>query len=258
MFKFLKRIVAYFIDMMVVLIIVQTISSIPLLNHNTEKYTKTYNEYLTKIEESSKFNIDLINSYKDNKLTTKEYQKIIKDNPKYEKLLKKYYKDDKLSKKNYNKLQKEYKETILKDYKKTYYKLDKYSIIYNISYVVVTILYFVFFNLITDGVTLGKKLTRLKIVNNNNKNKKIKWPTYLLRSIMLYQIIYYLAKVIFINILGINEYYTISNIIYDIHTYLLFIIIALITIRKDERGLHDIICETKVIETDKFGNEKIK
>ena len=48
MFNLFKRFIAYFIDMMVVLIIVQTIASIPVLNKQLDKYNDIYNNYLEK------------------------------------------------------------------------------------------------------------------------------------------------------------------------------------------------------------------
>ena len=45
MFRLLKRFFAYFIDMMVVLIIVQTITNIPFVNRDLDKYNDVYNNY---------------------------------------------------------------------------------------------------------------------------------------------------------------------------------------------------------------------
>lgn len=255
MFKLLRRFVAYFIDMMVILIIVQTIASIPFINKNMDKYSKEYDKYLDSSLEYSNFLMDLNESYKDKKLSNKEYDKLVEDNEEFKDLLDTYYKNDKLSNKNYDKLVKELNDNYLEEYKDVYYKLDKNSIVFNISYVIVTILYFVGFNLITDGVTLGKKLVRLKIVNNKDSSNKVNWISYLIRCFMLYQPIYYLSKVVFVNFLNISDYYTVTNTIYDVHSYLLFIILGFIAVRMDGRGLHDIFSNTRVIALDKTGKE---
>lgn len=251
MSRIFKRVLAYLIDMFVVLIIVQSISGIPLINKNLDKYTKVYNEYLTSYTEYSKIVLDLNKYHEDKKIDKKEYKKLIEEYPNQKKLLNKYYKDEKITSKNYNNLLEEINDNYLKKYKNNYYKLDKYSIFYNTCYVVVTLLYFILFNIITDGATLGKKLLRLKIVNNKDNNEKVSIISYVIRSIMLYQPIYYLFKAIFVSILSINNYYTVSNIIYDIHSYLLFIIITVMIIRMDGRGLHDIVSNTSVIELKK-------
>ena len=235
--KLFKRLIAYFIDMMVVLIIVQTISNIPFINKNIDKYNKLSSDYMTTFTEYSSFMVDLDKYYENEELTNKEYKKLVENNPKYEDIINKYYQEDKLTKKNYKKLLSKVEDLYLKEYKDTYYKLDKYSFIYNITYVIVTLLYFIGFNIITDGVTLGKKLVRLKIVNNKDRNSKVSLISYLIRYLIIYEPIYYLFKIIFINILSTGSYFTISNIIFDVHSYMLFIVLAFISIRKDGRGL---------------------
>lgn len=255
MFKLFRRFIAYFIDMLVVLIIVQTVSGIPFLNKNLDKYTETYDDYIVLASEYSNFKVDLDEAYDNKKLSSKEYEKLVEDNPKYKEMLDNYYKDGKLSSKNYDKLVSELEEEYLNEYEKTYYELDKYSVFFNVCYIVVTILYFVGFNMITDGVTLGKKLVRLKIVNNKDRDSKVSIISYLIRCVMLYQPIYYLVKVIFVNILSVGNYYNFASIVYDIHSYLLFIILIFISVRLDGRGLHDIAANTKVIGFDRNGNE---
>lgn len=255
MFKIFKRAVAYFIDMMVVLIVVQTIVSIPFINRDIDSYNEVYNNYLDSIEEYSNFRVDLVSYFDDNELDSEEYESLIKDNKSYEKVLNKYYKDNKLTKKNYEKLLKNVDNEYEKEYKKIYYNLDKYSIIYNISYLVVVFLYFVGFNMVTKGVTLGKKLTRLKIVNNKDSKREVSLLSYVIRTIILYQPIYYLSKLVFVNFLGIGSYYDVINVVYSFHTYLEFAILTFMIIRLDGRGLHDILSNTKVIVLDRNGDE---
>ena len=63
MFRLLKRCLAYFIDMMVVLIIVQTITNISFINKNLDKYNEVYNDYLETTTEYTSFRLDLIKKY---------------------------------------------------------------------------------------------------------------------------------------------------------------------------------------------------
>ena len=254
MFYLAKRFIAYLIDMMVIMIIVYTISSIPFINTNKEKYNEEYNKYLENYNEYYSFRLDLLEYYEDEELTTKEYKKLVKNSEFYQSILDKYYKDNKLSKKSYNKLIKEIDETYNKEYKKTYYKLEKYNLCYNISYTVVVLLYFVGFNILTNGATLGKKLLRLRIVSNKD-NTKVSVINYIIRCILLYQPIAYLTKLITINFLSVNDFYNLNSIVYNIHSCLEFIILTFMMVRLDKRGLHDILANTKVISLDKEGNE---
>lgn len=256
MFRLLKRFFAYFIDMMVILVIVQAISSITFINKNKDNYDREYNKYIDSYTEYYSFKLDLMNYYEDEKLSSKEYEKITEKYKDYKELVDEYYKDEKLSKKSYNKLISKLDRDYNKSYEKVYYKLEKYNIIYNIIYIIVVFLYFVLFNIITNGATLGKKLLRLRIVNNKDKEEKVSIFSYIIRCILLYQPLSYLTRVVLLKFLGVSDYYTVNSIIYNIHSYLEFIILTFVIVRLDGRGLHDLISNTRVIMLDKFGNEK--
>ena len=255
MFKLFKRFLAYFIDMMVVLIIAQTIISIPFVDKKMTKYNDTYNDYLEYISDYSAFRLDLIDSYEDEKIDKEEYDELIEEHDNYKEILNTYYKDESLTKKNYDKLIKRIDNDYEEFSKKMQYKIDKYSIIYNVSYLVLTLLYFVGFNIITGGVTLGKKLMRLKIVNNLDSNKNVSLVSYLIRFVLLYKPIYYLTICIGVNLLNVNNYYNVISVVKGFHTYLEFVILIFMMVRLDGRGLHDILSKTKVVALDRFGNE---
>lgn len=255
MFRLLKRFFAYFIDMMVILVIVQAISSIPFLNKNKDNYINEYNKYLESYSEYYSFRLELMEYYKDEKLNSKEYKKLTEEYENYKGIVDEYYKDEKLTKKSYNKLINKLDSDYNKDYEKQYYKLEKYNISYNIIYIIVVFSYFVGFNVITNGATLGKKLLKLRIVNNKDKNDKVSVLSYIVRCILLYQPISYLFRLVTLNFLSVSDYYFVNNIVYNIHSYLEFIILTFMIVRLDGRGLHDIISNTKVIMLDKDGNE---
>ena len=70
---------------------------------------------------------------------------------------------------------------------KAYYYISKYSISYNIVIIVGILLYFGVFQKYCNGQTIGKKLMKIKVVDNNtNENPNI-WK-HLLRTIPMYYI----------------------------------------------------------------------
>ena len=253
--KIWKRILAYIIDMMVILIIAQSLSGIPFINKQLDKYNKYYQGYTELVETYTGFKVELTNNFKDQKLTEKEYNSLIKNYPSYKDSLTKSYEDQKLTEKEYNALVKEIDNKYQSDYEEVYYQVEKNSITYFVIYLIAVFDYFVGFNKITNCQTLGKKLTRLKIVNSKDNSKPIPIWSYLVRAILLYQPIYYIVKLIGINILSMNQYYNITSIFYDIQYYLELIIIAMVMIRQDGKGLHDFLAKTRVVLLDKDGNE---
>ena len=253
--KILKRLGAYFIDMMVVMLITQCLSGVPLINKQLDNYNKYYQEYSNALKEYSEFKLELQNSFKDEKITEKEYSKIIKISDDYKQEIEKFYDDKKITKKEYKTINKNMDNHYLKIYKKLYSKVEKNSICYFIIYLITTIFYFVFFNYYTNGETLGKKIFHLKIVNNKDNNKKVSILSYIIRAIFLYQPIYYIIKLICVMTLNGNDYYSVTSIVYDIQYYLQFIIILTVMIKMDGRGLHDLLAGTRVASYNRKGEE---
>ena len=255
MLKTWKRIIAYLIDILMITILTQSLASTTILNptrNNYQKYTKDYNEKYT---EFANFTIQLQKYYEDSTLTKEEYNKLIKKYPTYEEKLNKYYKEEKISEKDYTKLLKE----ISKDYSKTsnkiYYKIEKNSIFEMIIYLILTTLYFVGFNMITNGQTLGKKLLHLKIVSTSNEKEKVPMTSYIIRTVLMYQVIYYVVRLIGILTLNQANYIKITSTAYYIQSILDFLILTFIIVRQDKRGIHEILSKTKVQMLDRQGKE---
>lgn len=126
------------------------------------------------------------------------------------------------------------------------YKLQKDNLIINAVEVVLYLGYFVVFGFLNKGQTLGKKLCKIKVVNDNGDCPSI-W-NMIFRSLFIYGISTLLFNIIFVNILN-NKMFTYS---YIIVTYIeaMFIMISLFMIvyKKNGKGLHDIIAKTYVIE----------
>lgn len=95
-------------------------------------------------------------------------------------------------------------------------------------------------------------MLRLKIISTNDK--KVNFTRYLLRSIILYFPVYYIIKIVGLYTLNATNYHTLSFIFYEIQYYLRWIIILMIIMRTDDRGLHDLVSQTKVAIVDKNGN----
>ena len=253
--KLFKRFIAYTIDMMVVLLITQCLSGIPQINKQLVKFEKYSNEYVELTNNYVSFYGDLKKYFEDKELSEEEYSSLVEEHKNYVSLIDKYYVDSSLSNENYDKLGKVLYDDYVDSYKGIYYKMEKYSTFSSVVYLVVIFAYFVFFNIITNGQTLGKKLTRLKIVNSKDENRKVPVWSYIVRALVLYQVISYGTKLIVVNFLDVNMFYNVTSVVDKIESYLMMLIICMIMIRIDGRGLHDMISNTRVALYDKNGKE---
>ena len=140
-----------------------------------------------------------------------------------------------------------------KKYLNLIHDLSYYSMSYTIIEIIVIILYFTLFPLFFNGQTIGKKICKIKIVNNI-EIKKLSFINLLIRtilypiwtSIILYTTlsnIILLLSVIFFK--GIVYFYTnlIISIVFAIYSY-----IDVIMLFAKDKSLHDLISNTKVIE----------
>lgn len=158
----------------------------------------------------------------------KEYNKI------YEEYTEAYEELDKKSdvnKEEYSKLTKEYE-----------YKLDQRNEVTVIISILTIIAYFVVFQKYNNGQTLGKKIMKIKIAGNLNIFK------YLLRALIAYNIIFNLMKLILIFVFSKENYLLASNILYVGALIVEVTTMILISMRKDHKGLHDLVAGSKVID----------
>ena len=130
------------------------------------------------------------------------------------------------------------------NYKLVNYNLSKYSISLICINLIVYILYFGVFQFWNKGQTLGKKIMKIKLVS---KKDNLKLWQCLLRTVILYGVLFELIRVFAIIFVSVDSYYVINNVLSIANSFLFYAIVLCILFRKDGRGLHDILCDTDVV-----------
>lgn len=135
------------------------------------------------------------------------------------------------------------------------YDMSKYGLSIEIINLVVTVLYFVVFQYLNNGKTLGKTLMKIKVVSKDSK--KIKFYQILLRSLIINSILSSFVLILILSFCSKSIYLLSSRYIQFIDMTLVFVSIIMILFRQDGRGLHDIIASTEVIyDTEEVENVK--
>lgn len=126
------------------------------------------------------------------------------------------------------------------------YELQKKSLVPNILNVILYVGYFVVFGYLNKGQTLGKKLCKIKVVNNKEDKPSI-W-NMIVRSLFIYGVVTLLYSIIFVNILNKNMFSYGNVIVTYVESIFMIIAFFMTLYRKDGKGLHDMMAKTKVIE----------
>ncbi|MCI6848171.1 MAG: RDD family protein [Erysipelotrichaceae bacterium] len=137
-------------------------------------------------------------------------------------------------------------EEFVDEYQDLYYKNKKDTMTQSAITLTITIAYFVIFQYMNKGQTIGKKILHLRVVDNNTE-KPLSIFKGLIRSLLIWNILSGTLGIVLIYILNKESYITSNLIISSIESIFIFITAMFTLYRKDNRGLHDIIINSKVI-----------
>lgn len=134
-------------------------------------------------------------------------------------------------------------ETLLENANSINYESSKLLIPYTIIYLFLSILYFVMYQKQSEQ-TLGKKLLRIKV---ESEGDDLTMNQMVIRGLIINGILFNiieLSLLLFLpKALYLNAYSSIELVKYSLYIVIAFMVMF----RKDRRGLHDIICHTKVV-----------
>lgn len=124
------------------------------------------------------------------------------------------------------------------------YDIMKATYISSIAGIVVYLLYFVVFQAYNNGQTLGKKWLKLQVVKTDDSN--VDMNSLLRRSLFPYGILVNFILVVALLFASKHAYLSINTILSNIQMIIIFI--TLIMMFMKDRGIHDYLANTKVIE----------
>jgi len=141
-------------------------------------------------------------------------------------------------------------EEYLDEYQALLYDYQKENVLQSGISVALTVAYYVVFQYMNKGQTLGKKLLHIQVVDKNTQ-KPISILKGLLRSCIVLSILSGTLGIILLYILNQNSYFTSYLILLMIELIFTLVTVVLVLYKKDGRGLHDLIANTIVIKESK-------
>ena len=125
------------------------------------------------------------------------------------------------------------------------YKISYYSLYNNIIFVVFIVIYYIVFQFFNDGKTIGKALMRIKIASNNGK--KVSFFQILIRTLIINGLLFNCINVICLILMSEKSYINIVSLIQLVDMLIFVICVLMILFRKDGKGLHDIVSNSKIV-----------
>ncbi len=130
--------------------------------------------------------------------------------------------------------------------KQVNYDIAKYGVSISLCSVIAILLYYGGFQYWNKGQTLGKKIFKIKVVSHDNK--KIKLWQVILRSVILYNVLFNLLIIISVIIFNVDNYLIVNNILSSLSYFVFIVDICFLFFSKNNLALHDIISKTFVVE----------
>lgn len=129
------------------------------------------------------------------------------------------------------------------------YELEKASLPMNTVYVVLYIGYFIIFQFLNKGQTIGKKLMKIKVITDNKKEPSL--MQIIIRTIFVDQIILNLLAIILLMLVSKELFIKLNYVITGIQYLFIIVTSIMILYRKDKLSLHDIMSKTMVVKEGK-------
>ena len=125
------------------------------------------------------------------------------------------------------------------------YEMQKSSVVISGVTVLLSIAYFIVFQYLNKGQTLGKKLLGLRV---QEKGKDPSLKSMIIRTVIIDSILSGILGIVLIYILNKKTYYIGYEIVSTLETIFIFVSVMFVLYRKDKRGLHDMLAHTEVID----------
>lgn len=245
----IRRVVAYIIDIMLVSLVATFLTSNTYINKDYEKYTNTYEEFAKYSNKYKNFIDDVEELNEKDKILDEDLNPLMDNYPDYRDYILQTDVDTITNKDRLNNI----KDIIDNQYKLTSedyaYKIVKLSVIQKIISVLCILMYFVVIQYYLNGQTLGKKLMKIQVKSNSDKELNI--FNYLIRSLILNEVFISILNIICSLTLTKSGYIAYNQVIYYVTYIIEMTIIFMIMFDKNSRGLHDYVANTKVVDLGK-------
>ena len=126
------------------------------------------------------------------------------------------------------------------------YQIQKCSVSTNVVYLIVSIIYYVVFQYLNKGQTLGKKLLKIKVVNKEGNTPSL--YQMILRTFITNQIFTYLVTILLVLLVTKEQFLSLYQTLNSLATIFIIVSALMILYTNNLQGLHDKMAKTLVVK----------
>lgn len=126
------------------------------------------------------------------------------------------------------------------------YQIQKCSVSTNVVYLIVSIIYYVVFQYLNKGQTLGKKLLKIKVVNKEGNTPSL--YQMILRTFITNQIFTYLVTILLVLLATKEQFLSLYQTLNSLATIFIIVSALMILYTNNLQGLHDKMAKTLVVK----------
>ena len=136
-------------------------------------------------------------------------------------------------------------DELYNEFIKENYIIDKETNLISLIEVILTLGYFGTFAFYYNGQTLGKKMMNIKVVSDDEKD--LSHLRFIGRTLIINNVLVSSITVLLLFFIKQNQYASVIGVLGVFQWFITIITLLFVLIRKDKRGLHDLIFKTKVV-----------
>lgn len=251
--KFVARLISFFLDLMLISLIVSFIANTSLFVEHASDITLIRNEAYRINEEYKKLDEEIDDILNDAVVSSEEFNYMHTNFINFRVVFDDIRPDVNVSKDYIDTFHERLDEAYKDKYNDELFRIALASRHENIIAIIIYLLYFGVLQYFLKGQTIFKKLFRLKVVDNTNIRMRIPIWKFILRTILICDIIFIAADLIAISNLELSRYLTFNGVLGNIRYFYEVAFILVIFLRDDQRSIHDLLFNTKVVRFNKEG-----
>lgn len=256
--KLVLRILAFVLDLGLVSLIIYGLNMLTFINPNIDELNREYKAYYRESQKVNYLNTSIDVYFEDEVLSEDEEKDILSFYNNYQDCFNEIKVGEKATTGDVNKVKENVSKKAIDLNNERIIRINKLKIMEIIVSLIVYVLYFGVLQYILHGQTPFKKLFRIKVVNKDDVSKKVSLISFIVRGLLVSEIVISLTDTALLFKLSSESYITVNYWVTQIKYIYEMAFLVCMVVRDDTRSIHDLILNTRVLRYGKDGHEIVE